>query len=77
MDKTILTFSEACEFTGISKSYMYRLTSSRLIPHWKPRQKMIYFKKIDLENWLLQNRVTTIDESEEKAIEFCKNGGLK
>ena len=75
--KNVLTFSDACEFCGLSKSYMYRLTSTRQIPHFKPRQKLIYFERAELENWLLQNRVTTIAESEAKAVEFCKTGGLR
>lgn len=75
--KNVLTFTEACEFTGLSKSYMYRLTSTRQIPHFKPRAKLVYFERKELEDWLLQNRVTPIQESETKAVNFCKNGGLK
>lgn len=76
--KNVLTFSEACEFCGLSKSYMYRLTSTRQIPHFKPRQKLVYFERVELENWLLQNRVTTIAESEANAEKFCKTGkGLR
>ncbi len=75
--KNVLTLDEACEFTGISKSYMYRLTSTRQIPHAKPLGKMIYFERSVLEKWLLQNRVLTVSESEEKAINHCKDGGLK
>jgi predicted DNA-binding transcriptional regulator AlpA len=75
--KNVLTFSEACLFCGLSASYMYRLTSTRQIPHFKPRAKLLYFERVELENWLLQNRVTTIAESETKAVNYCKTGGLK
>lgn len=75
--KNVLTFLEACELTGLSKSYMYRLTSTKQIPHYKPRLKLVYFERAELENWLLQNRVETVAESEAKAIAHCKNGGLK
>lgn len=34
--KNVLNFSEACDFTGISPSYMYKLTHSARIPHYKP-----------------------------------------
>lgn len=73
----VLNFEQACEFTGLSKSYMYRLTSTRQIPHFKPRAKLIYFERSELTRWLLQNRVETVSESEEKAINHCKTGGLK
>ena len=75
--KNVLTFDEACLFCGLSKSYMYRLTSTRQIPHFKPRAKLLYFERAELENWLLQNRVTTIAESEMKAVNYCKTGGLR
>lgn len=77
MEKNVLTFDEACFFCGLSKSYMYRLTSTRQIPHWKPRAKLLYFERAELEKWLLQNRVVTIDESEKMAVNYCKTGGLK
>lgn len=75
--KNILTLDEACEFCGLQRSYMYRLTSTRQIPHFKPRAKLIYFHRSELENWLLQNRVETVAESEAKAIDHCKNGGVR
>ena len=75
--KNVLTLNEACEFTGLSKAYMYKLTSTRQIPHSKPMGKMVYFERSVLEKWLLQNRVLTVSESEEKAINHCKTGGLK
>lgn len=67
-NKDVLTLEEACSFCGISKSYMYKLTSAQQIPHFKPRDRLIYFKKSDLESWLLQNRVSTRKEIEAQAI---------
>jgi excisionase family DNA binding protein len=65
--KAVLTFDEAALYTGLSKSDLYKKTSSRAIPHYKPRNKMIYFERAELDNWLLQNKVATIDEIETKA----------
>lgn len=31
-NKKVLTFDEACDYTGISKSYLYKLTSQNEIP---------------------------------------------
>ena len=53
--KNVLNFSEACDFTGISPSYMYKLTHSARIPHYKPHGKNVYFLREELEQWLLQN----------------------
>ena len=53
--KTVLNFVEACEFTGLSKTYMYKLTHQGRIPHFKPHGKNIYFNREELEQWLLQN----------------------
>lgn len=72
--KNVLTFTEACNYCGFSKSYMYRLTSTRQVPHFKPFGKMVYFEREELEKWLLQNRVTTVSESENKAESYCKTG---
>lgn len=78
--KNVLTFDEAANFTGLSKSYLYKLTSAQKIPHYKPAGKIIYFDREELEAWLLQNRVSTSDELENKAQAYCmsnKIGGAK
>jgi excisionase family DNA binding protein len=54
--KDVLTLAEASKFTGLSKSFLYKLTSQRQIPFYKLGVKLIYFKKSDLEAYLLSNR---------------------
>ncbi len=66
-----LPFQEASEYLNISKSYLYKLTHSRQIEHYKPNGKKLYFKKSDLEAWLLRNRVKTADEIEQEAIDYA------
>jgi len=66
----VLSFKEACNYLNLSSSYLYKLTHTRRIPHYKPNGKMLYFKKSDLEAWLLRNRVKTADEIEQEAIEY-------
>ena len=65
--KDALTFNEASMLLDLSKSYLYKLTHSRQIPHYKPNGKKIYFKRSDLENWLFRNRVSTANELEQQA----------
>lgn len=53
LQKAVLSFSEAAEYTGYSKSYLYKLTSAGVIPHYKPTGKMVYFKRLELDEWLV------------------------
>jgi len=41
---------------------MYQHTASKKIPHYKPEGKLIYFKREDLDNWLLSNKVLTKEQ---------------
>tara|TARA_R110001592_G_scaffold195637_1_gene443300 strand:- start:360 stop:647 length:288 start_codon:yes stop_codon:yes gene_type:complete len=54
--KEVLTFDEASDYTGISRSYLYKLTASRRILHSKPNGKMVFFDKKKLVDWLLQHQ---------------------
>ena len=69
--KSVLTFDEAATFTGLSNSFLYKQTSSQSIPHYKPSGKLIYFNRLELESWLLQNRITTSDEITSEALNYC------
>ena len=78
--KEVLTFDEASQFTGLSKSYLYKLTSGQKIPHYKPAGKMCYFNRDELQQWLMQNRISTRDEIVDKAQSYCmtnKKGGAR
>lgn len=67
MQKTVFTFDEAAAYTGISKSYLYKLTSSGGIPCYKPSGKMLFFNRVELDQWLMQNRKATSEELETRA----------
>jgi len=69
--KKVLTFDETAQYTGLSKSYLYKLTSGKKIPHFKPTGKMCYFNREDLEKWLQQNRVSTSEEIDNEAQIRC------
>lgn len=75
--KEVLTLREAADYAGLSQSYFYRLTSTHKVPHYKPAGKMIYVNRLELEQWLQQNRVSTTDEIESRAHNYCltKKGG--
>lgn len=75
LKKDVLTFDEACAYSGISKSSLYKKTSLGQIPHYKPGGKLVYFKRLELEEWLLRNRSTTQEELDRKAEEWVTKNG--
>lgn len=64
----ILSANRAAACLDVSISYLYKLTNRGSIAYYKPAGKKIYFKKTDLENYLLQNRVKPASEISEAAI---------
>ncbi len=69
-NKEVLTFEETSEYTGISRSYLYKLTAAREIPHSKPNGKMLFFEKAKLNIWLLQNGRKSRSEIETEALNY-------
>lgn len=75
--KSILNIDEVSEFTGISKSTLYKLTSNREIPHYK-KAKHLIFDRIEIEDWIRSNKICTQEEIESEAsdyIAYNKRGG--
>ena len=63
LQKEVFTISEVCSYTGFEKSYIYKLTSARKIPHFKsPGGKNVFFRRTEINEWLTQIKVKTIDE---------------
>ena len=69
--KEVLTVEEASRFMDIARSSLYKMTSDRSIPFYRPNGKMIYFEKADILAWIRQNRVvaTKKDDGTEKEPE--------
>lgn len=64
LQKEILTFEEACFYLGRSASNMYKLTSARIIPYYVPTGKLIYFKRSELDEWILKRKRKSLNEIE-------------
>jgi excisionase family DNA binding protein len=77
--KAVLNFEEVAAYTGLSKSYLYKLTCSGGIPCYKPQGKHIYFNKQEIDQWLMQNRKATTKEIDNQAATFVtlRKGGAK
>ena len=72
--KEVLTFDEACTYTGLSKSAMYKHTMNATVPCYRPTGKLVYFNRQEHTNWLLSNRCSTQAELEDKAQHYCRKG---
>ena len=59
--KNVLTLEQLEAYSGLSKSTIYKLTLDRLIPHYKPGGKKIYFKRSEIDEWLLNNPITPVN----------------
>lgn len=75
--KKVLTFEEAAQYTGISKSTLYKMTSQKIVPHYKPTGKLIFFEKDELDQFLLSVRIKPQSEIEEAASTYVVTGKHK
>lgn len=76
--KEALTMDDAAAYTGLSKSYLYRLVCKKQIGHYKSvGGKQTYFRKSELNDWLLHHRVATTEELEQMAAAYVLNNPRK
>lgn len=67
--KEALSIEEAAIFTGIAKRTLYDYTSQNRIPYYRNQGgKRIYFKKSELERWMLYSRIRTKESIESEAL---------
>ncbi|QIJ90173.1 hypothetical protein C7H62_2365 [Mesoflavibacter sp. HG96] len=74
VSKDILNFDEALSYLKVSKSFLYKMTSKGEITYYKPNGKLIYFKRTDLDDWMLRNEVSGTNELEDEVDNFLKRG---
>ena len=70
LQKTVLNLSEAAKYLDISESHLYKLTSTRQIPHFCPQGKKLYFRREELDQWLQRNRQSSSDEIDREATNY-------
>ena len=70
LQKQVLNFQEACQYLDVSPSHLYKLTSTRVVPHFCPQGKKLYFNRLELDEWLQRNRQTTQEEIETRASNY-------
>ncbi|MEO8852588.1 MAG: helix-turn-helix domain-containing protein [Ginsengibacter sp.] len=75
----VLSFEEGCQYLGYKKSYVYKMTSSKILPFSKPNGKKIFFEREKLEAWMLGNANKSLEERQIEAAtyETTKGGNAK
>ncbi len=68
--KQILTVEDLINYTGFSRSYIYKLVHKSIIPYSKPNGKTLFFQKNEIDEWLLQNKSSSISQLEKKALNY-------
>jgi excisionase family DNA binding protein len=64
--KSVLNVKETAQYLHISESHLYKLTSTGVLPFYKPNGKRIYFSKSELDTWLLTNKHLSESDLEER-----------
>ncbi len=75
-----LTAREAAHYVGIALSYLYKLTSRKEIPFYRPLGRRILFAAEDLDKWVRSGRVASNEELQEQAqnnITLAQRGGVQ
>lgn len=81
--KETLSLDEVSQVFDLKKSYLYGLVHKKMIPCYKiGGGRLTFFKKSEVEAFLLGNRVGTIEEAEAEAAAYlakpkAKRGGRK
>ncbi len=73
-ENEIMNLGQLAMYIDLSKSAIYKHTSTRNIPFYKSA-KRIYFKKSEIDAWLTKNRISTVDEIEKQATNYIIKKG--
>lgn len=65
--KDFLSIDEVATFLNISKSSVYKITSSKELTVYKPNGKNIFILRSDLNDWIKRNPCLSNDELEKQA----------
>jgi excisionase family DNA binding protein len=70
--KTVLSITEAADFTGLSVSYLYKLIHFNKISYSKPNGKRVYFERRKLEEWMANGSIESSEEMLKKVNAHMK-----
>lgn len=75
--KNVLCLEDVAMLTGLSKSWLYKASSNHSIPHYKPNNKMLFFDRTEIEQWMKQNRIATAQEIDQQATSYVVTGRMQ
>lgn len=70
LSKEVLTLEEAAEYLQLSKSCLYKMTSNKEISHYVPGGKKIYFRRSELDDWVFNSKVSSVNELDFEAESY-------
>lgn len=72
-----LSIDEAIKYTGLKRSYLYKLVHNNEIPYYKTAGgKLLRFKRAELDKWLTAVRVPSNAElAEQASAHIAEKGG--
>lgn len=68
--KSILTVDDLIDYTGFKRSYIYKLVHNQQISFYKPNGKVLFFKKSEIDEFLLKNKSQSKAQIENKALDY-------
>lgn len=66
-----MTAEEVAAYLNIDIRSLYNLMSQKAIPYYKPAAKRAFFKRSEIEAWMLSNRQATNAEIRNEADNYC------
>lgn len=75
--KDVFNMDDVSAYTGMTKGYIYKLVCRREIPYYKGGGKCNYFKRDEINTWLLQHRVKSQAEIEAEASAYVVNNPIR
>ena len=62
LNKEVLNTKEAANYMGLSVSYLYKLRRKNNLKANRPSNGRLYFKRIDVYNWMLSIAAVSVTE---------------
>ncbi|WP_313384473.1 helix-turn-helix domain-containing protein [Chishuiella sp.] len=69
--KKVLNPDELANYTGYSKSTIYKMVQGNIIPFSKPNGKHLFFDKEEIDEWLLSNKSKSKLQLQNEALNYA------
>ena len=71
--KQIFTIDDLVNYTGFSKSYLYKLVGKNVLTYYKPNNRTLFFTKKEVDDWLLSVKHKSISQIEQEARSYSNS----